>query len=135
MADCPALFDSDIRRLDVAVNDPFGVSGVQSIGNFNGQPQQNIELDRFSRDAMLQRHPVEKLHGDKRSAMLVVNLIYRADIGMVQCGSGLRLALKAAEGLWVLGDIVGQEFERYKAVEFNILGLVDHTHAAAQLLD
>ena len=28
----------------------------------------------------------------------------------------------------------GQELERYKAAELGVLGLVDHTHAAAKLL-
>jgi len=45
---------------------------------------------------VLQRYSIQKLHGDERIAAQVVNLVDRADIGMVECGSGLRLSLEAA---------------------------------------
>jgi hypothetical protein len=57
-----ALGDEDVRRLDVAMNDSFGMSGVERVGNLNRQIEQNIGLDGFSGDAMLQRHAVQKLH-------------------------------------------------------------------------
>jgi len=43
----------DANRFDVAVNDSFGMSGVESVGDFNRQREQNICLDRLSIDAML----------------------------------------------------------------------------------
>src|SRR5580704_633056 len=85
---------------------------------------------------MLQRHPVQKLHGDERVAVLVVNLVDGADVGVIQCRGSLGFALKAAECLLVFGYIVGQELEGDKTTELHILSLIDHTHtAAAQLLD
>ena len=68
--------------------------------------------------------------------MLVVNFVDRADVRMIQRGGGLGFALKAAESLRVFGYVVGQELESDKATEFDVLSLVDHTHAAAaELLD
>ena len=60
---------------------------------------------------MLQRQPVQKLHGDERFAVLVVNFVDRADIGVIQSRGRLGFALKTAEGLWVFGYIVGQKLE------------------------
>jgi len=38
--------------------------------------------------------------------------------------------------LWIFGDIIRQELQGDKATQFDILGLVDDTHAAtAELLD
>src|SRR5206468_7421070 len=55
---------------------------------------------------------------------------------MVQSGRGPRLATEAFEDLRVLGDFIRQKFQRRKATEHGVLGLVDHPHpAAAQLLD
>ena len=55
---------------------------------------------------------------------------------MIQRRRILGFALEAAQGLRVLGYIVGQEFESDKATEIRVLGLVHHTHPpAAQLLD
>jgi hypothetical protein len=55
---------------------------------------------------------------------------------MVYRGSGLRFALKAGQCLRVAGNIFRKKFERHKAVQPRIFGLVDHTHpAAAEFLD
>ena len=70
-----------------------------------------------SRDAVLQRHAIQKLHGDERLAVLLANFVDGADVGMVQRGGGLRLALEAARGLRVFGDVVGQKLQGDKAVE------------------
>ena len=55
---------------------------------------------------------------------------------MVQCGSGLGLALEAGQRLGVSGDVIRQELEGDKAMQTGVFGFVDHTHAAAtDLLD
>ena len=64
------------------------------------------------------------------------DLVDRADIGMVESGGGVRLALETGQSLGVLGDVIGKKLQGDKAVQGYVLGLVDHTHpAAAQLLD
>src|SRR6266478_1493928 len=75
-------------------------------------------------DAMLERHAVERLHGDKCLPILLINLVNRAYIWMIECGSSLRFASEATESVQVFGYIVGQEFECYKAPELDVLGLV-----------
>jgi hypothetical protein len=83
---------------------------------------------------MLQRHSIEKLHGDEGVAMLIVDFVNGADVGMVQCRGSLGLPLKTAERLRIIGNIVGQELERHEPAEFDILRLVDHAHATAAQL-
>jgi hypothetical protein len=36
--------DKNVRGLDVAVNDPFGVRGIEGIGNLNCQVEQLVRL-------------------------------------------------------------------------------------------
>ncbi len=85
---------------------------------------------------MLQRHAIQILHGDERLAVLLVYFVDRADVGMVQCRSGLGFALKTGQSLGVLRYFVGQEFQGYEAMELDVLGLVHNTHSTtAQLLD
>ena len=90
-----SLGDENICRFDVAVNDALCVSGIQSVRNLNRQAEQNIRLQRFSADTMLQRRAVQKLHGDECLAIVLINLMNRADVRMIQRGRRLRLALKA----------------------------------------
>jgi hypothetical protein len=66
----------------------------------------------------------------------LVNLEDHADVGMVQRRRRLRLALEASESLCVFGNIVRQELQSHKAVEFYILRFVNNTHpAAAEFFD
>ena len=46
-------------------------------------------------NAMFQRQPVQKLHGDESFAVLVVNFVDGANVGVIQCRGSLRLALEA----------------------------------------
>ena len=62
-------------------------------------------------------------------AVLLANVIDRADIRMVQRRGRLRLALKTGECLWVARHIFGQELQGDEAAQADVLSLVDHTHA------
>ena len=85
---------------------------------------------------MLESHAIQVLHCDEPLPLVVRDLVYGADIGMVQSGRGPRLATEAFEDLRVFGDFIRKKLQRRKATEHGVLGLVDHPHpAAAQLLD
>jgi hypothetical protein len=132
----PAFGDEDVRGLDVAMNDPLAMRGIHCIRNLNRHTEQNVILDRLPCYAVLQSRAVQELHGDERFAVLVVNFVDGADVGMIQCRGSLGFSLKAGKCLRILGYFVGQELESYKPAELYVLGLVDHTHpAAAELLD
>ena len=131
-----ALGDEDVRRLDVPVHDLFCVGGIERVGDFNGQRKQGLGVHGLAGDTVLQRDPVEKLHGDKRLAVLLANVVNGADVGMIQGGCGLGFALEAGQGLRVAGHFPGQKLECDKTVQPRVFSLVDHAHtAAAQLLN
>src|ERR1700730_4892784 len=80
---------------------------------------------------MLQRDPIQKFHGDESLTAVLANVVNRADVGMIEGGSGLGFALKAGERLLVAGNIIGQEFEGYEAVQARVFRFVHNSHAAA----
>ena len=51
-----------------------------------------------------------------------------ANVGMVQSGSCLGLALKARQSLRIAGYLVGEKLDSDKAVKPQVLGLVYHAH-------
>ena len=125
----------DICGLDVTVNDALGVSGVEGVSNLDGQRQQCVQFQRSDPDQMLQRLPIEILHGNERLAILLANVINSADVGVIQGGRSLRLTSKPLEGLRVAGHVFGQELQGDEAIKTGVLGLVHHPHTtAAQLL-
>ena len=81
----PALGDEDVRRLDVAMHDASGVGRIQCVGDFDRKREQNLSFERTARNAVLQRHPVQKLHGDERLIIVFADFVDRANVGMVQC--------------------------------------------------
>ena len=99
--------------------------------------KQQLQSPRTARDPVLQRLPVQELHGDERLALLLADVVNGADVGMVQRGSRLSFA---PESLQSLADLCatssGRNFRATKRSQARVFGLVDHTHpAAAQLLD
>jgi hypothetical protein len=56
------LRDENVGRLDVAVDDPFGVRCIQSVCDLNRQSQRLIQRQRLAGNAVFQRFAVEKLH-------------------------------------------------------------------------
>ena len=65
-------------------------------------------------DAVLESHAVEILHGDEGMAVLLADVVDGADVGVIESGGGLGLALKSCRGLRVPGDFVGKKFQRDK---------------------
>jgi hypothetical protein len=71
----------------------------------------------------------------KGLSVVIVDLVDGADVGMVQSGGRLRLALESTQGLRVLGHFVRQEFQSDEAVKLDVFSFVDNSHPApAELL-
>jgi hypothetical protein len=68
-------------------------------------------------------NPFQKLHSDECLAILLANVVNRADVGMVQCRRSLRLALKAGERLRISGNFLGQKLEGDEAMQSRVLAL------------
>ena len=50
-----ALGDENIRRLDIAVDDAFGVGCFEGVSDFDAPIEHLLERKRLALDAMLQR--------------------------------------------------------------------------------
>ena len=128
--------DEEICRLDVAVDDAGRVRCFERVGDLDRQRQQPIDLERAPCDLMLQRRPVEKLHDEKRAAVLLADIVDRADVGVVQRRCGSRLAAESCQRVGIPRQVWRQELQRDKPMQPRVLGFVDDAHAAAtQLLD
>ena len=96
---------------------PSRVRGIERVGDLNAERQHSLQFERPPGDAVLQSHPVKKFHGDERLAILLANIVNGADVGMIQRGSRLGLALKTSQGLRIAGNLVRQEFQGDEAVQ------------------
>ena len=124
-----------IRRLDVAVNDPGVMRRLERVGDLDRHCQQQVDIERVPGHAVLQGRPFEAFHHQERAAVLFADVVDGADVGVIQGGSGLRLVAESGQGIGSVSEIGRQELQRDKAPQPRILGLVYDAHsAAAQLL-
>ena len=94
-----ALGDENVGGLDVAMDDAFAVRGVERVGDFDGQAEQDVHFQRTAGDAVLEGHAIQILHGDEGLAVLLADVVDGADVGMIERGSGPGFAPKALQGL------------------------------------
>ena len=103
----PRLGDEDVRRLDVAMDDALRVRGAERFGDLHRQVEHGVEL-QLRRDALAKRLPLEQLHHDEGLAVVLFDVVNRADVRMVQCGGRARLAAEPIERLSVAGKSSGR---------------------------
>src|ERR1700674_2950816 len=107
-----ALGHKNVGWLDVAVDNAFGVSRIQRVRNLDGERQNQLGFHRSASNTVLQRQPVQKLHGDVGLVAILGDVVNRADVGMVERGGGTSFTSEAFQGLRISGNVIRQEFER-----------------------
>ena len=66
---------------------------------------------------LLQRLALQTLHDDERLAVVLPDVVNRADVGMIEGGGGARLAVETLPGLRSCDEFLGQEFDRHNAIQ------------------
>ena len=88
-----AARDEDVGWLNVAVDDAFSMRRIECVGQLDGEGQNQTRFPSVAQPMRcLSVIALEKLHGDERFAVLVVNLVDGADIGMIEGGRSAGLA-------------------------------------------
>ena len=80
---------------------------------------------------MLERLALEQLHRDEELAVVLTDLMDRADVRMIERRRRARLAMEALHRPVVAGEILRQELERDVPAESEVLGVVDDAHPPA----
>jgi hypothetical protein len=131
-ADAAVAVQHDVRRLEVAVHDAAVVRG--------GQPGADLprELDRAilreAPDAAEQRREilaVHVLHREKRVAFVLADVVHAADVRMRDLPREPDLGVELRQPRGIAVDALGQELERDRLPEFEIVRAVDLAHPAA----
>jgi hypothetical protein len=117
------------------MNNACGVSSVESVCNLSGKQKKSFHLQRTPRNAVLQRHAVEKLHDDERLTFVPADFMNGADIWMVQGRRSASLSTETLQRLRVLRNFLREKFESDEASKLGVFGFIDNTHTtAAELL-
>ena len=80
----PAPGHEDVRRLDIAMDDPRAVRHVERVGELNGHIQQLLQRERPAGNKVLECRAVEMFHHDEDAAGVFADVVDGADAGMIQ---------------------------------------------------
>ena len=104
---------------------------IKSVGDLNTNVEDGVHRERTPGDAVLECFAFEQLHHKKCFPFKFLNVVNRADVGMIQGGGGAGFAAEALEGLRILAQLLREEFEGDAAAQLEVFGGVDDAHAAA----
>ncbi len=113
------------------MHDAAGMRGGESGSQVARDRPGFVNRERAFRDPFLQCRPVNVRHGDVRTAALLPRLVERAHVRVVERGGRLRFAQEPRAGHRVRRERRREELERHEPLQPDILGLIDHAHAAA----
>src|SRR5580700_4350535 len=98
----PTLRDEDVGWLNVPVNNANGMDSVECISDLDTQIEHRFDAHGLPCDLMLQRQAVQKFHDDEWLPIVLADLVYRADVGVIESRGCTCLASKAFQRLRVL---------------------------------
>jgi hypothetical protein len=122
--------DDHVLRLQVAVDDPLAVRVAGRLQHLADHRDALLDRDPGV-DQLLQRRPLDVLHGDVVGALPCAAVEDRDDVRVLQPGGRLGLALEAHHELAVLGEAPVEDLQGDPPVQGGVLGEPDFGHAAA----
>ena len=123
--------EQDVRRLQVAVNDPLLVQMFDGPSHGGHQPHGGVDADWSLLDPFGEALAGDVLHREEVLAVKLADVVDVDDVRVSQSGGGLGFGLKAADQLG-RSEVAGQDhLDGHRAVEPFLPGLVDDAHAAA----
>ena len=106
----------------------------QRVRDLQRDVQQIVKVEGLTMDSLLQALAFELFHDDKRVPVVVLNVVDGADVGVVEQRCGARLSHKTFQRMRILGQVLGDEFQRDMPAQAEVLRLVNNSHSAAAQL-
>jgi hypothetical protein len=124
----PSGRDLHVRRLQVAVDDPFLVRRLERFGDLPRDRQSLAHRQRAAPQALGEVLALHELEDEERRALGLLDAVDGGDARVVERGEQLRLAPEAGEALRVAGHLGREHLDRHVARELRVGGAVDLAH-------
>jgi hypothetical protein len=127
--------EHDVGRLDVAVHQVLRVRGGERGGHLGQRPQRRPRRQRPVGESLGEGTAWQQLHHHVRHRPAVIAarlavVVHVGDVRVPQPGGGLRLGLDPGAGDRTGGVPAGEDLQRDRAVEHEVVRAPHHRHAA-----
>ena len=112
------------------MDDPLSVGLVERVRDLAAEAEDLVESERTLHEPLGQGLALEVLHDEELDAVLVADVVQRADVGVGKRRDGLRFPLEPLTTLGAGGEVRRQDFYRDRAIEPRVARLVHLAHAA-----
>jgi hypothetical protein len=112
------------------MNDAKPMRRVERIDNRDGQFEHRFHRQRCAIDTPAQRLALQHFHHEKRMAVVLADVVQRADVRVIQRRRRACLALESLQSDRIARERVGQKLHRHLPSETRVLGAVDDAHSA-----
>ena len=129
--DVALMCDLDVRRLQVAMDDPFAMRLADRFRNLFREVQELEKLQRSASDTLGERWAFGEFQDQVPLIVDAQQIVNGSDVGVIQAREKLGLALKAAERRAIGGEISRQNLDGDFALEVGIFRTVNTSHAPA----
>ena len=110
------------------MHDPLPVRLVQRVGDLDAEAERLRERQRALAEPVRERLALEQLHDEVLRAVLVADVVERADVRMRELRDRLRLPLEPLANLGGGRQMLRQHLDRDGALEPRVPRLVDLSH-------
>ena len=118
-----------VGGLQVPVNDRFLVSGVERLGDLQRGRERLFQRKGTGPQLVRERLALDELEDEIVHAVDLFESVNGGDVGMVESGEKLRLALEPAAAL-IGSERLGKHFDGNVPAELRIGGPIDNPHAS-----
>src|SRR6267154_668574 len=123
--------DEDVVRLEVAMDNAFGMRGVESVAHLTGKFKAAVERQRaFLFQDSVEIFTVHESHGDELDAVGFTQVVDAKNILVRNSAGKQEFVFEALNDLRIAGKIRQQDFQRGVAIELTVVDFVDAAHAA-----
>ena len=124
------LPELDVGGLQIPVHDPFLVSGIERVDDLAADGQDVSHRHRAINQPIGERGTFDELEHERRDTGALLDAVDGADVGMIERGQQLRLALEPRETIGGVYPGALQHLERDLTLEARVACAVDLTHSA-----
>ncbi len=112
------------------MDDPLPMRLTQCVGDLDSVAQELVERQRSALEALRQGLAFHALHHQEVHAVLMPDVVQRADVRMIQTRDCLGLALEALAPFGIAGEVCGQDFDRHCSIQPRVARPVNFSHPA-----